>query len=56
MWNKDKQNLMGILEAIEKIEEYVSPFTTADEFFVHNISLYVLKTKGKINDRRARIG
>lgn len=33
MWNKDKQNLMGILEAIEKIEEYISPFADADGFF-----------------------
>ena len=38
MWSKDKQNLMGILEAIEKIEEYISPFADADEFFENTIS------------------
>ena len=42
MWNKDKQNLLGILEAIEKIEEYISPFADADEFFENTISFMII--------------
>ncbi|MDY6931184.1 MAG: HepT-like ribonuclease domain-containing protein [Halobacteriota archaeon] len=38
MSNKDKQNLLGILEAIEKIDEYISSFKNADEFFNHTIN------------------
>ena len=38
MWGKDKQNLLGILEAIERIEEYISPFNSADEFFDNTIN------------------
>ena len=38
MFDKDKQNLLGIIESIEKIEEYVSPFNNADEFFVSKIN------------------
>ena len=38
MWNKNKQNLLGILDAIEQIEEYISPFADADEFFEHKIN------------------
>ena len=40
MWNKDNQNLRGILDAIEKIEEYVSPFADADAFFEHKINYF----------------
>jgi uncharacterized protein with HEPN domain len=38
MWNKDKQNLLGILEAIDKIEDYISPFANADEFVEHKVN------------------
>jgi len=38
MWNRDKQNLLGILDAIEQIEEYISPFADTDEFFEHKIN------------------
>ena len=33
MLSKDKTNLMGILDAIRKIEIYTSTFSNADEFF-----------------------
>lgn len=37
MLNKDHHNLYGIIEAIEKIRAYISPFTSADEFFKSSI-------------------
>ncbi len=38
MLNKDKTNINGILEAIEKIEQYTSNFATADDFFKSTIN------------------
>ncbi|MDP2984223.1 MAG: DUF86 domain-containing protein [Candidatus Latescibacter sp.] len=38
MLNKDKTSLMGILEAIENIEEYTSPFISADDFFQNKVN------------------
>lgn len=36
--SKDKINIQGILEAIEKIEIYVRPFNNAKEFYSHTIN------------------
>jgi len=36
--NKDITSLMGILEAIENIEKYISPFSKADDFFQNKVN------------------
>ena len=36
--NKDKQNLLAIMESIERIEEYLSPFSSADDLFDNAIN------------------
>jgi len=38
MVEKDRQSLLGIIEAIDKILSYVSEFKSPDEFFEHTIN------------------
>lgn len=35
--NKDKQNLLSILDAINKIENYITPFDNADDFYKNTV-------------------
>ena len=38
MLNKEKTSLLGILEAIDNIENYTSPFSKADDFFQNKVN------------------